>query len=225
MFKRRRIGTVSTNMGRSNLGRQGMASKQIVAFDFDGTLSVRDSFLAFLAWRSGPLAYAAGLASLAPQAVGYLVNPDRGRIKAAAVRAFLRGLGRDELAQACAAFAASDQGVRIIRPDAEASWRRWRGDGALLAIVTASPEDVVAPFAARLGADVLIGTRLAFDDAGRVTGAFDGANCRGVEKVRRLQDQFGPDVRLAAAYGDTAGDREMLAIAEVQGYRVFTARH
>jgi phosphatidylglycerophosphatase C len=31
-------------------------------------------------------------------------------------------------------------------------------------------------------------------------------------------------VRLAAAYGDTAGDREMLAIAGTAGYRVFTAR-
>ena len=39
----------------------------------------------------------------------------------------------------------------------------------------------------------------------------------------RLKAAFGEDVHLAAAYGDTAGDREMLAIAEVRGYRVFRA--
>ena len=36
----------------------------------------------------------------------------------------------------------------------------------------------------------------------------------GAEKVVRLKAAFGEDVRLAAAYGDTDGDREMLAIAE-----------
>ena len=41
------------------------------------------------------------------------------------------------------------------------------------------------------------------------------------EKVRRLQAVFGEEVRLRAAYGDTSGDTEMLAIAEEPGYRVF----
>ena len=31
-------------------------------------------------------------------------------------------------------------------------------------------------------------------------------------------------MRLAAAYGDTGGDREMLAIADEKGFRVFTAK-
>jgi phosphatidylglycerophosphatase C len=62
------------------------------------------------------------------------------------------------------------------------------------------------------------------DGQGRITGALDGPNCRGPEKVVRLQAAFGQDVRLAAAYGDTAGDREMLAIAETRGYRVFRAK-
>jgi ATP-dependent Clp protease protease subunit len=47
---------------------------------------------------------------------------------------------------------------------------------------------------------------------------------RGQEKVNRLRAVFGPDVRLAAAYGDTAGDTEMLAIAVSPGYRVFTRK-
>ena len=53
--------------------------------------------------------------------------------------------------------------------------------------MTASPEIVVAPFARGLGADLLIGTELKFDGRDRVTGAFDGPNCRGPEKVRRLR--------------------------------------
>ena len=211
-------------MGSRKNGRQGAAQRPLVAFDFDGTLSFRDSFMAFLAWRSGGAAYAVGLVRLAPAALAYLFHRDRGRLKAAATEIFLRGLKRAELEAACQAFSTSRLGRRLIRPDAEQRWRRWKEAGAELVIVTASPEEVVAPFARRLGADRLIGTRLTFDSDERVTGAFDTENCRGMEKVARLKAAYGQDVRLAAAYGDTSGDREMLALAEEKGYRVFTGR-
>jgi phosphatidylglycerophosphatase C len=196
----------------------------LVAFDFDGTLSFRDSFMAFIAWRSGPARYALGLARLLPAALAYLIHRDRGRLKAAAARIFLGGLARAELEASSDAFAASPLGQRLIRPDAEQCWRRWRDAGAELVIVTASPEEIVAPFARRLGAARLIGTRLRFDPSGRVDGGFETANCRGPEKVARLKAVYGQEVHLAAAYGDTSGDREMLALADETGYRVFTGR-
>jgi phosphatidylglycerophosphatase C len=197
--------------------------RPLVAFDFDGTLTVRDSFTAFLQWRVGPLRFATGLARLAPAALRYLIDRDRGCIKAAATREFLRGLGRAELEAQARDFAVQ-QAQRLIRPDALATWRDWRERSATLVIVTASPTALVRPFAELLRADALIGTEFAYDDHDRVTGAFLTPNCRGREKVTRLEAQFGPDLRLAAAYGDTAGDREMLAIAETAGFRVFTAR-
>lgn len=211
-------------MGSTSAVRQGAAERSIVAFDFDGTLTFRDSFMAFLAFRAGVLRHAAGLAALAPASLAYLAHRDRGRLKAAAVQVFLRGTPRESLADSCSAFADSPLGRRLIRPDAEQCWREWQAKGALMTIVTASPEEVVAPFAAKLGADVLIGTRLAYDGAGRVTGAFEGENCRGPEKVSRLRGRFGDGVRLAAAYGDTSGDREMLELAAARGYRVFHHR-
>jgi phosphatidylglycerophosphatase C len=42
--------------------------------------------------------------------------------------------------------------------------------------------------------------------------------------VRRLRETFGEDVRLTAAYGDTSGDRQMLAIAVHAGFREFSER-
>jgi len=194
--------------------------RPLVAFDFDGTLTTKDSFIAFLWWRSGPAAYAARMLALAPASATYLLDRDRGRLKAAAVRRFLAGMTRAELEAAAQDFAEA-HGRALLRPDALRAWRRWQAEGARLVIVTASPETIVSPIARGLGADLLLGTRLAFDDAGRVTGDFDGENCRGPEKVRRLQAVFGEDVHLEAAYGDTDGDREMLALAEEQGMKVF----
>ena len=83
---------------------------------------------------------------------------------------------------------------------------------------------MIAPFARRLGADRLIGTRLRFDARDRVAGGFEGLNCRGPEKVVRLEAEYGPDVRLAAAYGDTSGDVEMLERADQGFMRLFKAR-
>ena len=79
----------------SDLTPEPLDAPAIVAFDFDGTLTVRDSFTEFLKWRAGPARYAAGMAKLAPDALSYLLHRDRGRIKAAAVKEFLSGVHRD----------------------------------------------------------------------------------------------------------------------------------
>jgi phosphatidylglycerophosphatase C len=199
------------------------ASPTIVAFDFDGTLTTHDTFTAFLRWRAGLLAYVAGIIRLTPQLVAYLFTRDRGALKAAAARLFLQGATREELETDAEAFAETHM-ARLIRPDALAVWREHAAKGATMAIVTASPETVIAPFARRLGADWLIGTQLGFDESGRFTGRFCTPNCRAEEKVLRLKAAFGDDMTLAAAYGDTSGDLAMLAFASEGHMKVFSGR-
>ena len=211
-------------MGAEHLLRQSVQSRApIVAFDFDGTLTIRDSFTEFLRWRAGAGGWALGLVKLAPAVAAYARDRDRGRIKAASVREFLRGVPRAELEAEAEAFA-GEVWSQFMRPDALKVWNDWGAKGAHRVIVTASPETTVAPFARRLGAEALLGTQLVFDGEDRVTGAFATANCRGEEKVRRLRAVYGDDVHLAAAYGDTSGDTEMIAIAQEKGFRVFRAR-
>lgn len=195
----------------------------LVAFDFDGTLTARDSYTAFLKWRAGPARYALGMARLGPAALAYPFHRDRGRLKAQTTREFLAGVPRQQLEEEARAFA-KETAHGLLRADAVATWRWWRAKGAKTVIVTASPEIIVAPFARALGADALLGTQLAYDGDDRVTGAFSCPNCRGDEKVSRLKAHFGEDVHLAAAYGDTSGDTAMLAIADEKGYRVFKSK-
>lgn len=195
----------------------------VVAFDFDGTLTVRDSFTAFLKWRAGPVRYYAGLARLLPALVAYLFHRDRGRIKAQAVGEFLKGVPRETL-EADARRFAETHSRKLFRPDAVAAWKRWQQQRVRLVIVTASPTALVGPFARGLGAHMILGTEMAYDHHDRVVGAFASLNCRGPEKVARLQRAFGEDVRIKAAYGDTGGDTEMLAMAEIKGFRVFTGK-
>lgn len=195
----------------------------IVAFDFDGTLTVRDSFTGFLRKRAGRRRWALGLVRLAPATAAYARDRDRGAIKAAAVKEFLEGVSRSDLEADAEAYAVHAW-RKLMRPDALETWNDWGQQGAHRVIVTASPALTVAPFARRLGAEGLLGTDLTFDADDRLTGAFESPNCRGEEKVRRLRAAYGPALRLAAAYGDTSGDAEMLAIAERPGFRVFRER-
>jgi phosphatidylglycerophosphatase C len=197
--------------------------RPLVAFDFDGTLTCRDSFVAFLAWRAGTFGFAARLPRMAPAVLAYGRTRDRGPLKAALAGLFLGGMTREAIRRAAEAFRDSRMAT-LMRPDAVRCWNDWRGRNARLYIVTASPESLVAPFAEALGADGLIGTRLAFDSEDRFTGRLDGPNCRGPEKVARLRAELGTAVRLDAAYGDTDGDREMLRLADIAGLKIFNAR-
>jgi len=210
-----------TDMGSpAPFGQPRRSDQPIVAFDFDGTLTVRDSFTRFLRWRSGGKGWFMGLARMAPDLVTYAGDRDRGRLKAASAREFLKGVPRVQLDADAGAFA-GQVWPGFMRYDALACWNDWGRKGAYRVIVTASPETTVAPFARRLEADALLGTQLVFDADDRVTGTFAGPNCRAEEKVRRLKAAYGQDLRLAAAYGDTSGDTEMLAIADEAGFRRF----
>ena len=210
-----------SDMGLVQEIRQSTANgPAIVAFDFDGTLTIRDSFTEFLRWRSGPGAWALGLVKLAPALAAYAKDRDRGRIKAASVKEFLLGVSRQTLEAEAAAFA-EEIWPRFMRPDALEVWNDWGQRGAHRVIVTASPTTTVAPFARKLGAEALLGTEFVFNADDRITGDFAGPNCRGEEKVRRLKAAYGDDMTLVAAYGDTSGDTEMLAMAQQPGFRIF----
>ena len=75
-------------------------------------------------------------------------------------------------------------------------------------IISASPEFLLAPIATELGVRALIATRM---DA--TTGAIDGRNCRGEEKVRRLSAAE-QDAKIDRAYSDSLSDLPLLAQAQ-----------
>ncbi len=86
----------------------------------------------------------------------------------------------------------------------------------LVVIVSASYEQYVQVVGEQLGVTAVVATRLEVDPDGRCTGGWHGRNCRAAEKVIRL-DRWLADQLLTRsdielwAYGDSAGDRELLA--------------
>jgi phosphatidylglycerophosphatase C len=189
-------------------------ARPLAAFDLDGTLTHRDTLLPFLrqAVGRGPT-YRALLASALPLArAAAFGGPHRDDAKAAVLRGVLAGAPLGGLTEAAEAFA--DHVVaHHLRPDVRERVDWHRREGHELVLVSASPELYVTPIGRRLGFDAVLATRLEVDAAGVLTGRLLGNNCRGPEKVARLQEWRRDGLVVAYAYGDSPGDREMLALA------------
>jgi phosphatidylglycerophosphatase C len=194
-------------------------ARPLAAFDLDGTLTRRDTLIPFLLRAVGrDRTYRALLASSPSlaRAVAPWTPRSRGahrdRAKAAVLKRVLDGESHSALAEVAESFA--DHVVANgLRTDVRARVDWHRDEGHELVLVSASPELYVAPLGRRLGFDAVLATRLEIGPDGLLTGRILGANCRGPEKVTRLREWRGDEVALAYAYGDSAGDRELLELA------------
>jgi HAD superfamily hydrolase (TIGR01490 family) len=90
--------------------------------------------------------------------------------------------------------------------------RLHRAEGRLTYIVSASPEEIVAPLASYLDVDGFLATRTQIDDSGRYTGK-TGFYCYGPHKadaVRKLAEQLDIDLKRSYGYSDSITDAPML---------------
>jgi phosphatidylglycerophosphatase C len=194
------------------------APRQVAAFDFDGTLVAGDSLVPFLRRVCGTSAVVRALALESPRLLRAARWADgREPAKAALFGRLLAGRRPIDLEPVAVAYAEHLVAERL-RADTlrRVDWHR--ANGHELVIVSASPALYLAHVGRLLDFDAVLGTRLEVA-AGRFTGRLDGRNVRGEEKVVRLRAHLGGAAVRLWAYGDSAGDRELLALADV-GTRV-----
>jgi phosphatidylglycerophosphatase C len=186
----------------------------LAAFDFDGTISRRDSLIPFLVYVRGAAAVGAAAARLAPKLARMAVGrTDRDTTKEELLAALLAGYPVDGLIAAGRAYASELE--RRLRPDVVASIDAHRTQAHTLVMISASPTAYLEPLGAALGFDAVLATRLEVGPDRRLTGRFDGRNVRGEEKVARLRGWLdGREPEEMWAYGDSEGDAELLALAD-----------
>lgn len=190
----------------------------VAAFDLDGTLTEGGSVLRWLRFVAGSRAtYRATLALAGPLALGALRSgATADRAKERLFGALLAGLDVDEVRGLSRDFALAHlEGRTRARVARRLAWHLERGDHVV--VVSASPELYVAVVAESFGAEGAVGTRLAVDARGALTGGYLGRNCRGAEKRRRFEEWLdqrglGPDPEVFA-YGNSRGDRRLLGAA------------
>lgn len=193
--------------------------EHIVCFDFDGTLITTDSFLRFARRVCGPLRFCRVLLVYVPMLVMmFLRLIPRDDAKQRLFSAFFKGMEAERFRRCGRDFAQEVDGW--IRRSVYGHALDARREGWRVYVVTASIEDWVRPWCEERGF-LCIGTRAEVDAGGRLTGFFVGRNCRADEKVRRVSELL-PKPRSCyhvLAYGDSDGDRELLAWAD-EGFRI-----
>jgi HAD superfamily hydrolase (TIGR01490 family) len=192
----------------------------IAFFDFDGTITTKDTLFEIIRYHKGSPALYAGMTLLSPALVAFklkLISTQQ--MKEMVFRFFFGGSNVDAFRKKCAEFCAEHLPA-LVKENALQAIRQHLVQGHQVAVVTASAEDWVEPWCNSLGI-VCIGTRLEVRNA-LITGKIHGLNCNGPEKVERIKQTFDlngyDDIY---AYGDTSGDKPMLAMAKYGYFQKF----
>ena len=201
-------------MGATANDSQPAAARGVAVFDLDGTITWRDTLLPYLG--AALRRYPVRVLRLwpAPFVVArFVLDRDRGRLKASLIRAVLGGLSRAAVAALTKAFLDGRLGS-LVRPGAIAAIERHRAAGDYLVILSASTDFYVPEIGRRLGFDEVICTEVVWRD-GCLDGALASANRRDAEKTRclaglRLRH---PGARIAA-YGNAGSDLDHLGRAD-----------
>lgn len=189
----------------------------VAAFDFDTTITRRDSVVPFLRRVAGTPKVAFGLITRLHRVLPALARRDRDALRAIATEIVFTGVEATTLHSHAQEFGRA-LAASGLRPDVVARLRWHLAAGHQVVIVSASYEHYVQVVADQLGVHGVAATRLEVGADQRLTGRLHGANCRAGEKVVRL-DAWLSEQGLARgsitlwAYGDSAGDRELLAAA------------
>ncbi len=195
--------------------------KQAIAFfDFDGTITRKDTLFEIIRFHKGKAALYAGMTLLSPLLVLFKMKViSNQRMKEIVLRFYFNGTPVAVFQEECDAFC-RERLPELLRPKAVNAIAWHLSEGHAVYIVTASAENWVRPWAETLGVPVL-GSRLAIHD-GRITGLLQGKNCNGDEKVCRIRESVKlTPYQTIYAYGDSGGDKEMLELAQHKGFREF----
>ena len=193
---------------------------RLALFDFDGTITTKDSMVKFIQYAVGKRKYYFGLLRLSPMLMAYKLNLyPNDKAKERLLAYFFKKITIKEFQEIVIGYDKNELD-KIVRKEAIAKilWHKKQGDEVV--VVSASMECWLKLWCDRQNIK-LIATKLEIEN-GKFTGKFATPNCYGEEKVTRLQELY-PTEQYSHiyAYGDSRGDRELLKLADEAFYKPF----
>ena len=193
--------------------------RTLYLFDFDGTLTNKDTLFDFLKFSFSKAYFINYLLFMPLFVVSKLKIIDPGKVKEKFISQFMKGLSTHQIEKlAQNYFEANHQ--KLIHPKADVYIKSINNYNDKF-IVSASLDIWVKPFADYYGMG-LICTKANFDENGIFTGKFASNNCNNEEKKLRIEKEI--DLSFydeIIAFGDTKGDEAMFSIATKANFRYF----
>ena len=196
------------------------ALKRIAFFDFDGTITTRDTLLELIRYHAGTAGFFLGFLLYSPLLVAYKMKLISNQLaKEKVIGYFFRKMDVKNFDKLCDEFCREILPA-LIRKKALHEIELLKLKGAEVVVVSASPENWVEKWCRSMDIQCLA-TRLIVQD-NRLTGAIAGRNCHGEEKVSRIREHYRlEDYNEILCYGDTNGDKPFLRLATISFYKPF----
>jgi len=193
---------------------------KIAFFDFDGTITDRDTLLEIIKFQKGKASLYAGFLVNMPYLVGFKAKLISNQFaKEKVLKYFFGGTSVQAFQQKCDLFA-TEILPAYIRPGAIAEIKKLQSQGVEVAVVSASAENWIQKWAGEMGVK-LIATQLEIVEE-QLTGYLKGKNCHGEGKVIRIKAEYDlSKYDEIYCYGDSSGDTSMLKLATKAFYKPF----
>lgn len=199
----------------------------VAAFDFDGTITRRDTLVPFLVRVAGRRRFAAACARLGISGARRSIDVrDRDDVKEAMVDLLLGGRSEDEMRSRGEVYARDLMAEDQLRPMLVDRLHAHRERGHASVIVSASLVYYLEPLARSFGMDHVIAVEPEVD-SGVLTGRLARPNVRAEQKAVRLREWLGgrglnADVPPGSrgrdvhvwGYGNSSGDHALLAMSD-----------
>ena len=198
--------------------------KKIYCFDFDGTLTTSDTLLEFIKYAKGRDRFLMVFLMYSPLLVLMKLHLyPNWKAKQQIFAHLFAGMRIEKFDALCRGFAEESQ--HLLRPKGITLMHEALVAGAQVFIVSASIDNWVRPFfdIRNLKGVQVLGTQIEVED-GKLTGRFKSNNCYGKEKVHRITEVLKSLERSEyeiEAFGDSRGDKEMLAFADKGHFKPF----
>lgn len=198
--------------------------KKLYCFDFDGTLTTSDTLLEFIKYAKGRGRFLMVFLMYSPLLVLMKLHLyPNWKAKQQIFAHLFAGMHIEKFDALCRGFAEENQ--HLLRPKGITLVHEALVAGAQVFIVSASIDNWVRPFfdIRNLKGVQVLGTQIEVED-GKLTGNFKSNNCYGKEKVHRIAEalkSFERSEYEIEAFGDSRGDKEMLAFADKGHFKPF----
>jgi HAD superfamily hydrolase (TIGR01490 family) len=197
-----------------------MKKETIAVFDFDGTITRKDTLIEFIKFTRGKRRFYGGFLLFSPLLIAMKLRLlPNWKVKQQLFSYFYIGISAWNFDKWGIEFSAMID--KILRPKTMEILKLHKKNGNKTIIISASIENWIKPWAAKTGIDMVLSTQIEIDSNRLLTGKFLTKNCYGQEKVKRLLEMFPnrSNYKLVV-YGNSRGDRELIDFAD-EGYYKF----
>lgn len=198
-----------------------MKKDAIAVFDFDGTITLKDTFIEFIKFSRGKWRFYFGFLLFSPLliAMKLKIYPNW-KAKQDIFSFFYKGVASEKFNNWCEEFSLEID--KIVRPKAMEALKLHKRNSDGIIIISASIQNWITPWAEKIGIDIILATKIVTDENGLLSGKFLTKNCYGQEKVNRLLAAFPNRSKYwLIVYGDSLGDKELIEFADNGFYDKF----